>query len=89
MEPIYLDYAASTPTKSQVTNIFLKTLNIYGNPSSIHKEGLRAKRIIDNTSVIIANKLNCSPEEIYYTTGATMSNNLLIHVRILVTLVMR
>lgn len=78
MNPIYLDYAASTPVKPQVVNIFTKSLNIYGNPSSVHEEGLKAKRLIDNASNIIANKLNCLPEEIYYTTGATMSNNLLI-----------
>lgn len=78
MRPIYLDYAASTPTKPQVVNIFTKSLDIYGNPSSVHEEGLKAKRLIDNASNIIANKLNCLPEEIYYTTGATMSNNLII-----------
>lgn len=78
MNPIYLDYAASTPTKPQVINIFTKSLDIYGNPSSVHEEGLKAKRLIDNASNIIANKLNCLSEEIHYTTGATMSNNLLI-----------
>ena len=78
MEPIYLDYAASTPTKPQVANIFIKSLNLYGNPSSTHEEGRKAKQLIDNASQIIANKLNCLPEEIHYTTGATMSNNLLI-----------
>lgn len=78
MNPIYLDYAASTPTKPQVINIFTKSLDIYGNPSSTHEEGLKARRLIESTSNIIANKLNCLPEEIHYTTGATMSNNLLI-----------
>ena len=78
MNPIYLDYAASTPTKPQVINIFTKSLDIYGNPSSTHEEGLKARRLIESTSSIIANKLNCLPEEIHYTTGATMSNNLII-----------
>ena len=78
MNPIYLDYAASTPVEPKVVNIFTKSLDIYGNPSSVHEEGLKAKRLIDNASNIIANKLNCLPEEIHYTTGATMSNNLLI-----------
>lgn len=78
MKPIYLDYAASTPVKQEVINIFINSLKYYGNPSSTHSEGRRAKQLIDNASNIIASKINCLPEEIYYTTGATMSNNLLI-----------
>lgn len=79
MNPIYLDYAASTPVKPQVINIFTKSLDIYGNPSSVHEEGLKAKRLIDNASNIIANKLNCKPEEIHYTSGASMSNSVVIN----------
>ena len=78
MKSIYLDYAASTPTKPRVRNIISRTLDYYGNPSSMHNEGIKAKQIIDNTSEIIANKLNCNISEIFYTTGATMSNSLLI-----------
>ena len=78
MSVIYLDYAASTPVKPQVINVFNKALTVYGNPSSMHQEGRKAKRIIDNTKKIIANKINCLPEEIFFTSGATMSNSILI-----------
>lgn len=78
MKSIYLDYAASTPTKPEVIQSFINALDSYGNPSSIHEEGRNAKRIIDNANNTISQSINCLPEEIHYTTGATMSNNLLL-----------
>ena len=51
---------------------------VYGNPSSLHSEGMKAKRIIWDTQDIIADKISCEPDEIFFTSGATMSNNLLI-----------
>lgn len=75
---MYLDYAASTPILPNVKDKLIEVLDYYGNPSSLHSDGQKAKKIIDDSSDIIANLLNCNPEEIYYTSGATMSNNLAI-----------
>lgn len=75
---MYLDVAASTKISAQVKEELLRVLDIYGNPSSLHKAGTEAKKIILNSTDNIANKLNCKPEEIHYTSGATMSNNLII-----------
>lgn len=75
---IYLDNAASTPVLPQVREKLNSVLDIYGNPSSIHALGTEAKKIIFNTKDIISNKLGCKSDELYFTNGATMSNNLVL-----------
>lgn len=76
---IYMDYASTTPIDIEV----LKTMTLYftnnfGNASSIHKEGIRAKEALDNARKNIANILNAKAEEIIFTSGGTESNNLAI-----------
>lgn len=75
---MYLDNAASTKVSKNVEDKIHEVLSIYGNPSSQHYEGYKAKEIIKIATNIISNKLNCDFENIYYTSGATMSNNLAI-----------
>lgn len=75
---IYLDNAASAPLQQSVKNRLLSILDIYANPSSLHSAGLQAKSLIDQSSDTIAKCLNCKPEELYYTSGATMANNVAI-----------
>ena len=71
----YLDYSASTPLLSQVKQKLESILSVYGNPSSLHQEGLKAKEEILEAKNIISNKLKVLPDEIYFTSGATFSNN--------------
>lgn len=76
---IYLDYAASTPVDEDVLNNFIKvTTEEYANPNSNHDLGIKAKKLIDESTNKIAELLNVLPEEIIYTSGATESNNLAI-----------
>lgn len=75
---MYLDNAASTKVAPSVYNKLQNIIKYYGNPSSMHEEGFLAKEIINEATDIISKKLNCEPEEIYYTSGATMSNNIAI-----------
>ena len=75
---VYLDNAASTPLQQSVKDRLLDVIDIYANPSSLHSAGLQAKSLIDQSSDTIAKCLNCNPYELYYTSGATMSNNLAI-----------
>lgn len=75
---IYLDYAASTPILPEVKQKLINTLDIYGNPSSIHDEGIKARKIVDEAKDIVAQKINCTSEEVYFTSGATMSNSVLL-----------
>lgn len=79
MKPIYMDNAASTKVKPSVLakfNEIAKTL--YGNPSSEHTEGYLADVCIEMVKGDIASRLHCDNDDIYFTSGATMSNNILI-----------
>ena len=76
---IYLDYSANTPVDKEVLDYFYDvSLKYYGNPNSVHKIGLEAKKIIDDSTNNIAKNLGVLPEEIIYTSGATESNNMVI-----------
>ena len=75
---IYMDNAASTLPSEKVIKCLKDNVEIYGNPSSIHYEGEKAYNLISNATDKISKLLNCKKNEIYYTSGATMSNNLFI-----------
>lgn len=76
---IYLDYAATTPTAPEVKNFIQPYFDqIFGNTHSIHSVGQQAYRVVENARNFIAEKLNCQPEEIIFTSGGTESNNMAI-----------
>ncbi|WP_035776862.1 cysteine desulfurase family protein [Butyrivibrio sp. AE3004] len=73
---IYLDNSATTPLYPEVLDAMLPYLTAsYGNPSSLYPLGRKAHAAIEHTRSIIASLINASPEEIYFTSGATESNN--------------
>jgi len=79
MKKIYLDFAATTPTKKEVVqamNPFFS--NKFGNPSSLHGFGREARAAIDLSREKVALYLNCEPEEVIFTSGGTESDNLAI-----------
>ena len=75
---IYFDNAASTKPSQHVVDKLMATLSCYGNPSSLHGMGVDARCEVANAKKIIAEKLNCEQSELYFTSGATMSNNVFI-----------
>ena len=77
---IYLDYNSTTPVDPQVLEKMIPFFNKYhGNASSVtHEIGKEAKKSFQNAKSIIARGLNCTPEEIIITSGATESLNLAI-----------
>ncbi|ONI43595.1 cysteine desulfurase [Candidatus Epulonipiscioides gigas] len=76
---IYLDNAATTKPKKEVIERMIYVLEeVFGNPSSLHKKGIEAEKLIKNASEFFANKLGCTRDEIFYTSGGTESNNLAI-----------
>ncbi len=76
---IYLDNAATTkPCRESLNAVTECMTRNYGNPSSLHSAGLRAQLVIDNVRKIIAKALAVDPAGIYFTSGATESNNLAI-----------
>ena len=76
---IYCDISATTPLDPQISE-FLIDLNehIYGNPSSIHREGQAAKAVIEKSRRQLANALNSKSEEIIFTSSGSESNNMVL-----------
>ena len=77
---IYLDNASTTKPCEEAVNAIIKALNDdFGNPSSLHKLGVEAEKTINEARKSIAAALVCDPECIYFTSGATESNNMAIN----------
>jgi len=76
---IYLDYSATTPVDSRVLDTYNKvTNNFIGNPNSLHRLGVEAKKLESEATEQIKKILNLNDEEIIYTSCASESNNLAI-----------
>ncbi len=74
---IYLDYNATTPLAPPVREAMMPYLDsVYGNPSSVHAAGRRARAAIDNARDQVASILGVKPSEITFTSGGTESANL-------------
>ena len=75
----YFDNSATTaPCEEAAAAAENAIRNSWGNPSSLHSAGNSAKAILDESRETIADKLRCSPGEIYFTSGGTESDNLAI-----------
>lgn len=73
---IYLDNAATTPIHPDVIKAMLPYLDKqYGNPSGIYEFAEKSKLAINEVRKIIAESINARPEEIYFTSGGTESDN--------------
>ena len=76
---IYLDYSATTPTRSEVISLVQSTLaQQWGNPSSLHEWGQRAATVMEIARSHVANLINASPESIVFTSGGTEADNMAI-----------
>jgi len=75
---VYLDYNATTPVDPEVREAMLPFLGEeFGNPSSVHPLGRRARRAVEQARQQVAELLNASdPSEIIFTSGATEANNM-------------
>jgi cysteine desulfurase len=80
MQPVYLDYAATTPLDPRVRERMLECMGAeagFGNPSSTtHIYGAQAARQVESAAAAVAELLNADAAEIIWTSGATESNNL-------------
>ncbi len=78
-EPIYLDYNATTPIDTSVSEAMKPYLyGRFGNPSSMHPYGVEARRAVENARAQVAELLGCSPTEIIFTSGGSEANNMAI-----------
>ncbi|MEM3563303.1 MAG: cysteine desulfurase NifS [Candidatus Jordarchaeaceae archaeon] len=79
MRRVYMDHAATTYVDPRVVRAMLPYFTEYfGNASSLHSFGREAKEALENSREIIAKALGASPDEIFFTSGGTESDNLAI-----------
>ena len=75
----YLDNSATTQVLPQVAQMALRLMTEeYGNPSSLHTRGFRARKLVEEARAQVAQRLGAQPEELTFTSGGTESNNLAI-----------
>ena len=79
MKLVYLDNAATTKMSKRVIEEMIESFeNIYGNPSSTHTLGQKAKAVVENARHIVAKNLKVEAKEIVFTSGGAEGNNLVI-----------
>ena len=79
MKKVYLDNASTTPIDSSVIEAMTVSMKAnYGNPSSSHQFGRKAKNMVENARKNIANSFHVSASEIIFTSGGTEADNLIL-----------
>jgi cysteine desulfurase len=74
---IYLDHAATTPLRAEALEAMLPYLGEHwGNPSSIHASGRRARQGLDEAREVVAGVLGCRAREVVFTSGGSEADNL-------------
>ena len=73
---IYLDYAASSPPFPEVISLVSSlSADTYGNPGALHSAGAKSRQILQQSRFSLARQLQVRPEELFFTSGGTESNN--------------
>jgi cysteine desulfurase len=75
----YLDWNASAPLRPAAREALLQALQEFGNPSSPHREGQRARALLEASRSEVAAFLGCDPVEVVFTSGGTEANNLALY----------
>src|SRR5690606_4271997 len=81
---IYFDNAATTPLDERVLEAMLPYMkNQFGNPSSVHAKGREVRNGLEKARKKVAELLNASPSEIFFTSGGTEADNTALYGAIL------
>ena len=76
---IYVDHSATTFVKEEVLKEMLPYFkDSFGNPSSVYKIGRKNKEAIEKSRVKVSNVLGCKSNEIYFTSGGSESDNMIV-----------
>ena len=73
---IYLDWNATTPLRTEARQAMEAAWELSGNPSSVHAEGRRARRLVEEARAAIAAAVGASPRNLVFTSGGTEANAL-------------
>jgi cysteine desulfurase len=79
MRTVYLDHAATTPIAPEVRETVAHAMaECWGNPSSLHLFGRKARDLLDEARVTVAHALGCLDAEVFFTSSGTEANNMAI-----------
>jgi cysteine desulfurase len=73
---IYLDWNATTPLRPEVHATMAAALELSGNPSSVHAEGRRARKLVEDARAAVAAAIGASPRNVVFTSAGTEANAL-------------
>lgn len=76
--PVYLDHAATTPTRPEVIEVVAAAMRSLGNPSSLHASGRSARKGVEEAREQIAAALGADAPEVVFTSGGTEADNLAV-----------
>lgn len=80
MRRIYLDHNATTPLHPGVKQAIIDALEVYGNPSSIHSHGRKARALVEEARSSVAALINAEPEEIMFVGSGSEGNNTVLSI---------
>lgn len=73
---VYLDNSATTRQSDRVTEVMLRTArDTFGNPSSLHRLGVQAEKVVKEARRTIASQIHADPEEVFFCSGGTEADN--------------
>ena len=72
---VYLDHNATAPLRPDARTAMVGALDVVGNPSSVHREGRQARKIVEDAREQVAALVGASPADVVFTSGATEANN--------------
>lgn len=73
---IYMDNAATTKISKAVSDEIVAAMEIFGNPSSLHRLGIEAEKKLEGARTVIAKKLGVDKKTVFFTSGGTEANNM-------------
>jgi cysteine desulfurase len=76
MSPVYLDYNATAPIRPEAADAVGRALGISGNPSSVHRFGRAARRLVEDAREAVAALVGAAPSQVVFAGSGTVANNM-------------
>src|SRR6266700_3375333 len=73
---VYLDWNATTPLRPEARAAMATAWDLCGNPSSVHAEGRRARRLVEDARALVAKAMGTAARNVVFTSGGTEANAL-------------
>src|SRR5260370_3063400 len=73
---VYLDWNATTPLRREAKEAMAEAWDIPGNPSSVHAEGRKARKLFEDARASIAGAVGADPRNVIFTSGGTEVNEM-------------